>query len=347
MEERTEKRPVRVYVIAFVLIVAVALCAYFLYGFLSSGAGGGGGEPPVTSPPIVYTTSSSATASDGTTATTLEDVPPEEAYVRREGVYTVLLLGVDKGYGSTDVMMLAVFDTVNDTVNVLNIPRDTYSNAAQNREKWLSHLNQAYAYSKLEGLRKEIIALVGYDFDRYVRIDMNGFVKLINYIGGVEHDVPINMNYTDPDQNLSIRFNKGRQYLNGKQALEFVRYRSTASADIGRIERRDDFLFSVFDTLKKPSNVAKAAEIAGLLFDNTETDCTLDDLLFFAKQGLEVDKKDIVFKMLPGEGSRKAGEGYWIPYKNELLAMINEFFNPFTTPIKDIDIVERSENKGK
>lgn len=296
--------------------------------------GGNGKKPDIGSDGSAATLD---TASGGVT-------DPPGGLTRRDGVYTFLCFGVDKSGMHTDVIMVVLFDTNEGKINVLNIPRDSYSNA-NTRSSAYKHINLAYAYGGLDQLKYEIKNLIGYSVDRYVKIDMDGFVKVINYIGGVEFDVPQNMYYTDESQNLHINIKAGLQTLNGEQALKLCRYRSYPGADITRIEVRSDFLKAAAEQVLSSKFVSKAAELAGTMFDNVTTDMSLDDMVWFAKKAVTVKASDISFYTMPGGPANDSG--MWIPYHDALLEMLNENFNPFTTPIPSINIVSRSENKGK
>ena len=85
----------------------------------------------------------------------------------------------------------------------------------------------------LEGIRD----LLGFDVDVYAAVDLEAFVELINAIGGVDYDVPVDMHYTDPAQGLVIDLDAGPQHLTGEQAVGVMRFRSGyVTADIGRID---------------------------------------------------------------------------------------------------------------
>ena len=104
----------------------------------------------------------------------------------------------------------------------------------------------------MERLCQELSNLLGIPVDYYVAVDLEGFVELVDAIGGVNFEVPVDMNYDDPTQNLHIHFSKGMQYLNGEDALKVLRWRQNnepnsgyPNGDIGRIQTQQDFLITV------------------------------------------------------------------------------------------------------
>lgn len=290
--------------------------------------------------PITDISGNPVTTSSGDA--TNPDQPPQLS--KREGVYTFLVVGLDQSQKLSDVIILVMFDTQANALNCLSIPRDTYSQA-NNRSSGLKHINLAYGHGGIDQLKDELFHLVGYQVDRHVIVNMNAFVKIINYIGGVNFYVPQNMNYDDPTQNLHIHLTKGQQILSGNDALKLMRFRGYASADIGRISVRHDFLKTVAEQLLSSKSVSRAIEIAGTVYDHVETDMALDDLTWFAKEAIELDSSSISFYTLPGGPAKDSG--MWIPYPQASLELINTYMNPYNQDILHLEMVSRSENSGK
>lgn len=312
-----------------------------------------GGAVVTLDPAIVYGSTYVSTDSDGNTQYIYTDEDGNEHVVpqapsemnRKEGVYTFLLIGLDESESRTDVIMLATYDSVNQTMNVMSIPRDTYSKA-NDRASYLKHINLAYSNGGIDALKLEVYNLVGYYPDYYVAVDMNGFVEIINFVGGVYFNVPEDMYYTDSSQNLVIDISAGYQWLSGAQALKVCRFRSGYSdADIGRIRTRDAFLKAAAEQILSGTTVVRAAEIAGTVYDNVETNLSKTELVWFAKNAVNMSSENIRFITFPGGPAKDSG--MWIPYPNALLEIINESLNPYTSDIVTINVVQRSENYGK
>lgn len=134
--------------------------------------------------------------------------------------------------------------------------------------------------------------MLGVPVDFYVSVDLKGFITLIDQIDGVDFDVPEDMDYDDPYQDLHIHFKKGLQHLNGQQAMEVVRFRHNndntgygGQQDLGRIGTQQAFLKTVAQKLMKLENVPAMAET---FLKYVKTDLTLGNLVWLANQALSM-----------------------------------------------------------
>ena len=174
--------------------------------------------------------------------------------------------------------MVATFDIVNHTIDVVSIPRDTLVNVSWGTKK----VNTIYSATGLDGLLDGISDLLGYKINCYAIVDLEAFVQLIDCIGGVDYDVPVDMYYNAPDQNLSIAIPAGPTHLDGEEALKVVRFRSGyASADIGRIETQQDFLKTVAEQLLQIGNITKINEFAKIFEEYVDTNLSLGNIVRF------------------------------------------------------------------
>ena len=247
---------------------------------------------------------------------------------RKGGFYTILVSGVDDGNGGSDTNILMAVDTVNGYVYGASIPRDSKAIIGGKAHK----INYAYNKGGTELLASTVSEQLGIPVDYTVCVNLQGFTALVDAIGGVDFEVPINMDYDDPIQGLSIHFKKGMQHLSGADALRVVRFRHNndgtgyGSEDLGRMQTQQKFLKAVakkmlsFENLI--SNPRKYAEIFGQYVD---TDLSVTDLAWFGMQvlGMGVDKID--FSTLPNE--------WKYPYiyldPDETLAQVNTYLNPY------------------
>jgi len=287
------------------------------------------------------------------TATKPNQQPGEEAVPvdsRTGEKYTFVLLGTDKVSGSTDTIMVATFDTQRYKLNVVSIPRDTLVNVSWTTKK----VNTLYSSNGVDGMRRGLADILGYDLDFYAVVDLDAFVELIDAIGGVDYDVPINMNYDDPAQNLSIHVKKGMQHLDGKTAIGVMRFRKGYSnADIGRIGTQQDFLMTVARQLLANKDSIPLTTLAKLFVNDVKTDLTYGNVIWFAQEALKLDIEDINFATLPGNYyDAFYVHGGWVSYVsiyvNDWLEMVNTMLNPFDEPItvKDVNILTRNSAGG-
>jgi len=146
---------------------------------------------------------------------------------KSQDYYTVLILGRDTGGGgNTDTMLLASYDVTNQKATVMSIPRDTMVNVPWD----IKRINSVYNYygggeKGIKALYKEISQLVGFEPDYQVIVEWEAVGKIVDAMDGVYFDVPRDMNYEDPYQDLSIHQSKGYRLLSGDDAMQVLRYR--------------------------------------------------------------------------------------------------------------------------
>ena len=273
---------------------------------------------------------------DGTASTDVDrtgtDEPDALGRTRRKYCYNILVSGLDDDNGGSDTNMLVRFDAENKKIDVVSLPRDTLMS---NGHK----LNSSYNNGGTEKLRSNIEDMLGIPVDFYVSVDLKGFIALIDQIGGVDFDVPEDMDYDDPYQDLHIHFKAGLQKLNGQQAMEVVRFRHNndntgygGRQDIGRIGTQQAFLKTVAQKLMKLENVPAMAET---FLKYVKTDLTLGNLVWLANQALSMGGTDAIsFATLPGDGAGwYKGKSFYTLYPEQVLEMTNSMLNPYATDI--------------
>lgn len=236
--------------------------------------------------------------------------------------------------GNSDTMLLVRLLPATHEVNVLSIPRDT-----------LVHLNQVgidkINDANVRGGAKLAAATVsellnGVAIDRYVRIDTEGFIHLVDALGGVEVNIPKAMNYTDKTQHLNIHFQAGRQILNGQHLQEYVRFRHDALGDIGRVQRQQEVLKDILSTLLQPKSIEKIPQILQVVKENVDSDLSVEEMLALAGTVFRSDRHHLHLVMLPGRFSEKSEYrlSYWISdpkATSKILARYFDIQTPDTT----------------
>ena len=257
---------------------------------------------------------------------------------RKDGVFSILVFGTDAASNSTDTIMLASFDTENKKMNIMSIPRDTITKTNRANKK----INAAYLNGGKDpyALYDRIEEVTGVRPDKYVLVSVDGFVDMIDAIGGVEVDVPLDMKYKDPAQDLVIDIDKGLQTLDGYDSMGFMRYRATyAEGDIGRIKVQHLFVEALIRKMLKPTTFARIPELAEIFMDNIDTDLTLGNEIWLGKQMLSMNlETDVAIHTLPGYANYYEGLSYYFPKEEEILELVNEYYNPYVTPIGELDL---------
>lgn len=259
-----------------------------------------------------------------------------EQLERKDRFYTFLLVGTDDGNGNADTLMVASYDVPNQKVSLISIPRDTIVDRT-----WTEYPKINAGYGKgIEMVRKEVSRMLGIPIDFYVRVDIQAFVALVDEVGGVDFEVPVNMNYDDPVQNLSIHFKKGMQHLNGQAALEVVRFRHnndmTGYSDVGRTQTQQKLLTAVAKKVLSWNSIPKVTSFANIFSTYVDTDLELSELVYFATKAVYVDlSSGVTTKTLEGRGNAQY-RGYSWCYEldeKQTLADINTLLNPYTSEI--------------
>lgn len=276
--------------------------------------------------------------------------PDTKAEERTDGRYSVLVVGTDDAGLNTDTILVASLDSKHNTASVMSIPRDTMSNVTRNVKK----INAAYAVGAKDGvgnidnLKTEITYLIGFPVDNYVIIDLTAFEELIDALGGVTIDVPQDMDYDDPYQDLHIHIKKGLQTLNGKDAIGFVRYRSGyVQGDLGRVKAQQLFIQALAEQVATPATVTKLPQLTSIILDNMDTDLTYGELAWFVKEAVSVDMStNLHMFTLPGVAETVKPDGsyqalsYYLPYEDKILEIVNAYFNPYSKDLVDLNIVD-------
>ena len=286
--------------------------------------------------------------------------PRAEGERKSKDYYTVLVLGRDTGGGgNTDTMLLASYDVTNQKASVMSIPRDTMVNVSWDVKKINSVYNVYGGGEKgLKALYKEISQLVGFEPDFEVIVEWDAVGQLVDAIGGVYFDVPYNMDYHDPYQDLVIEQAKGYRLLTGDDAMEVIRWRKNDAnspygnvqvGDDGRIKIQQDFLMAVVKQLMKAENVKNISKIAKVFEDCVETDMSFQNILWFGQQALTggLSTENINFFTMPYKSSSAWSRSYQqnlsyvVPDANALLKIVNEQLSPFKEvfTLSDLDIM--------
>ena len=260
---------------------------------------------------------------------------------RQDGVYTVLVAGSDDGTGNTDVIMVARLDTVEHTLDVVSIPRDTLINV----DTPIRKLNGVYWGAVYNGgvgsdaLRRHVKKLTGFDVDCYAVLDLDAFERVVDALGGIWFDVPQRMYY---DQGPVIDLEPGWQLLNGEQAMWLCRYRSTyVNGDLDRIRVQHDFLKAAADQFLSLGSIPNIPQVASILAESTDTNMTASNLAWFARQLLRCKSEDVRFYTAPNTPAYVNDISYTFLNLYDWLEMVNTRLNPGTSPIGEgqLDLV--------
>ena len=284
--------------------------------------------------------------------------PRSDGERKSQDYYTVLILGRDTGGGgNTDTMLLASYDVTNQKATVMSIPRDTMVNVSWDIKK----INSVYNWygggdRGIQYLYKEIAQLVGFEPDYQVVVEWDAVGQIVDAMGGVWFDVPRNMNYDDPYQDLHIHQEKGYRLLTGDDAMQVLRYRHDndmrygyPDGDLGRIKTQQAFLTAMVDQLLQIKNVTKINQFIQVFQNNVETDLSFQNILWFAQQAIlgGLSMENVEFVTMPNRTASCWSrtyhnyQSYVVPSADELLELVNTKLSPYTEvfTLSDLDIM--------
>jgi LCP family protein required for cell wall assembly len=245
--------------------------------------------------------------------------------------------------------MIVGFDNKTKKLSILQIPRDTYAGADVPSHKYNAIYGQhAKGESGMETLKAHVQSDFGIKIGNYVAVTTKGLRQLIDAAGGVDLDVPINMNYDDPAQGLHIHLKAGQQHLNGSQAEQFVRYRKGWSdGDIGRLQAQKIFLAAFAQKLKSENLWNLATKILPVVKQpDFTTDLSAADILKFGGSAKNVDLNNATVYTMPGQPYKSSdGSALYSVHKTQLLAILNKGFVPpgITLKAGDLHIKQKTD----
>ncbi|MBQ3257372.1 MAG: LCP family protein [Oscillospiraceae bacterium] len=263
----------------------------------------------------------------------VEEIPLDET--RKKGCYTFLVAARDVASGCTDVIIVGRFDTENHTINMVSIPRDTMTNRADLKINTAYQGNLASGGNGIDGLKREIKKLVGFEIDSYAIVDVEAVEKLIDAIGGVYFDVPQDMHYSDVSQDLEIHLNKGYQKLSGSDAVKLLRFRKGyVNGDLGRIEVQHDFIKALAEQMLDIGNIPNLKAAIDIYQEHVQSNLTPGMILFYAKHFLEMDPENINFVSMPQHmGGMVNNQSFLFISVGRWVEVINEYLNPYKDKI--------------
>ena len=293
--------------------------------------------------------------------------PKVDGARKSQDFYTILVLGRDTGGGgNTDTMLLASYDVTNQKATVMSIPRDTMVNVNWDVKK----INSVYGMNGggdkgIKALYKEISQLVGFEPDYEVVVEWEAVGQIVDAIGGVYFDVPYDMDYHDPYQDLVIEQAKGYRLLTGDDAMQVIRWRQNDNSspyghkkkdggigDSGRMELQQNFLKAVIKQLLTPANIKNIGKIATVFQESVDTDLSFQEILWFGKAAVSggLGVEDVEFLTMPWYGvgafsrsySKEFGRAHYlsyvVPVASELLDIVNNKLSPFVEQFTKADL---------
>lgn len=287
------------------LIIILIIAGYFTFGTIKNGGGIKGFLSTVL----------------GESKEELENLDP----------ISFLILGSSQNL--TDTIMVAKYNPQTQKAYLVSIPRDTFVGNSKNSATASDKINSLYQGKYPEKTLAAVNKITGLNIKNYVVVDTEALKALVDAIGGVYFDVPIDMKYTDKKQDLYIDLKKGYQLLDGNKAEQVVRFRhnqdgTTYSAeygdnDMGRMKTQRNFLKAVIKKTLSLGNITKIKEFLDISKKYVKTNMSFDLLKKYIPCAVNFDIDNLETGSLPG--SPEKCNKVWLFVHNS--KKVTEYFN--------------------
>ncbi len=254
-----------------------------------------------------------------------------DQYVKNKKRLNILLLGADGG--RSDTMMVLSIDLANQGLKLLSIPRDTYYHVEGYDAIDQRKINAVYGHGKGKGgalgVQAAVQDLTKLEIPYYVEVDYDAVMEIVDLLGGVDFEVPFDMNYDDPYAKppLHIHLKKGMQTLDGEKAMQLIRWRknngSEGTGDIDRTKRQQAFMTAA----AKKAFGLKLPMVIKTAYDNVNTNISVTDLMYLGTKLVGMDLDKIERHTLPGEVGSKKGYSFLLPDEAAIEALRDAFTN--------------------
>jgi LCP family protein required for cell wall assembly len=288
-----------------------------------------------------------ATPASGTIVPQLLPVATESLDVPA-GVHYILLLGMDARpeegtVTRTDTMMVARLDFENKTARLLSFPRDLWVQMPESL--WYTagteaRINQAHFYGELNDIAgggpqaamDTVRINFGIPIDGYARIDFQGFVQAVDALGGIDIDVPKEIDDyefpTDDYGTMHFHVPAGFQHMDGLTALRYARTRHQDS-DHERVLRQQLVMLGIRDTALNINVITKVPELWNALSSNVSTTLSIADVISYGLAGQKIPRENIqTFALTPDvlQGvMTEGGAAVFVPIPELVEPLLAEF----------------------
>ena len=268
--------------------------------------------------------------------------------VEHGGTINVLLMCTDEDGLRTDAIMLASYNTKENTVNMLSIPRDLRMYIGNRYQK----INAAHAY-ETDGVIggptetcEAVTRLTGVPINYYVDFSFDAVAHVINELGPVEFTIPdlygdgVGMVYDDPVQGLHINLPPGTYELDGSQVVQLLRYRkgnpdpvtgirkSYPNGDADRIKIQQDFMKALVDQKLNISLIQKIPSIFTDVKNEIKTNLSVKDVLKYSKYLTDFTSAGIRSETVPGDSTNDSSNGdVFVPDMKKLQTLVQDMFD--------------------
>ena len=221
----------------------------------------------------------------------------------------VLVVGIDKEGKRADVIMLFNVNPKDKTINMVSVPRDTKIKLDNGK---ISKINACLGKENGEEMLCDYVReLTGQPINSFCKVNFEGLRNVVDILGGIKYNVPMDMDYDDPVQDLHIHLKAGEQVLDGSDVEGLLRFRSGyANADLGRIDTQQDFLKEAISQKLSLKYVFKLPAIMAEVHKSFDTDLSTLDVFTLAFNARSCNSLSTY--TLPGGAKYSGGASYYV-----------------------------------
>ena len=257
----------------------------------------------------------------------------------------ILVLGISKDINAnlTDTIMVAAYNPQMQKASLISLSRDMFVGNDTSTAKATDKLNSVYSSKGIDGVLNKVNTVTGLNIKDYVIVNNNALIEIVDVIGGVEFNVPIDMKYDDPTQDLHIDLKKGLQIIDGTEAEWLLRFRhnndgtsypaSYGDNDTGRMRTQREFITEILKQTIDVKNVFKVKSLAEAIYNNVETSMEKDEIYAYITCAMNFDTDNFKTYAFPGESKKCNGLWFFVHYKEQGKVLINNMEEYLNTSI--------------
>jgi len=323
-EKKSKKHTILKTLLILILLALIAIIGYFIYGTIKNGGG----------------TQGFVATAMGQSKEEIENLEP----------FSALLLGSSQNM--TDTIMIFKYNPKTQSAYLISLPRDTYTGNNKYKATASDKINCLYQGKYPEKTLAAVNKVTGLDLKYYIIVDTEALKALVDAIGGVYFDVPIDMKYTDKKQNLYINLKAGYQLLDGNKAEQVVRFRHNQDGtsysyeygdnDTGRMKTQRNFLKAVAKQTLTPSNILNIGKFIDIAQTYVKTNIPLNIIKQYIAPGVNFDVNNLEAGTIPGVNEKCNGVWIFVANKSKTQTYLAEMNNK----LAGIDKIPEEELKN-
>ena len=247
----------------------------------------------------------------------------------------IVLLGISEDLNTrlTDTIMVCSYNPQEAKVSMLSIPRDTYIGKDIATAKGSDKINVLFNKNH-EKFLKEVSNIVGIEINYYAVVNNEALIQIVDIIDGVDFEVPIDMDYDDPTQDLHIHLKKGLQHIDGEKAEQLLRFRHNNDGssypanygdnDFGRMKTQRTFMEAVAKQMVSFKNLLKAKKIYRTVLEHVDTNYDIENIKKYIPSFADFNFDKIESNQLPGKSQKYNDLWFFVYDKNKIRNLVKE-----------------------